>query len=130
MFLHLLNDTQQKAFLALAKQFVEADHKLSSEEQNLVELMYAETGLPFETELPTGDREALIAPFDNRQVQSAVLLELIGVGRADEEFSAEENAFVRETAAKFGFSTAELEKMQLWVEKQIALVQEAESFWS
>ena len=53
MFLHLFNNAQQTAFLALARQFIEADSKLSDEEHNLIELMYAEMGLDFDTELPS-----------------------------------------------------------------------------
>jgi uncharacterized tellurite resistance protein B-like protein len=130
MFLHLLNDTQQKAFLALAKQFVEADSTLSDEEHNLLELMYAETGLDFDAELPEGDVDTLLNAFTSRQARAAVLLELIGTGHADQEFSAQENEFVRNAAAQLGISEAEVRAMESWVERQLALAQEAERFWT
>lgn len=130
MFLHLLSDTQQKSFLALAKQFVETDRELSLSEHNLLELMYAESGLPFETDLPEGDRAALLAPFDSRQAKAAVVLELIGVGHADQEFSAEESAFINDVAKALGISCDEVKAMEVWVEKQLGLAQEAESFWA
>ena len=130
MFLHLLNDMQQRAFLAVAKQFIEADRRLSGEEQNLLELMYAEMALDFETELPSGDLETLLAPFDSRQARAAVLLELIGTGHADAEFHPEENAFVQKVAQGLGVSTEDVAAMESWVTRQLALAQEVERFWS
>jgi hypothetical protein len=129
MFLHLLNDTQQTAFLALAKQFIEADDVLSDEEHNLLELMYAEMGRDFETELPEGDADSLAAAFDSRQARAAVLLELIGVGHADNDFSAKESELIRNLAGQFGVAEEEVIRMEGWVQRQLALAQEVEGFW-
>jgi len=163
MFLHLLDDTQQKAFLALAKQFIEADSKLSDEEHNLLELMYAETGqdfaplpgnlteeldrlfaigdepgegspspaaVPEETQLPEGDLETLAGAFDTSQAKAVALLEIIGVGHADADFSPEESDFVRRLATAFGISDAKVGAMESWVTRQMALAQEVEQFWA
>ena len=130
MFLHILNDTQQRAFLALARQFIEADSKLSDEEHNLLELMYAEAGFDFDEELPEGDRAALLPAFDTPQSRAAVVLELIGVGHADNEFHATESEFVRSVAASLGVPEARVQQMENWVERQLALAQEAEQFWA
>jgi uncharacterized tellurite resistance protein B-like protein len=130
MFLHILNDTQQKAFLALAKQFIEADQHLAEEERNLLELMYAETGQDMDEELPSGGIDALLPAFDSRQARAAVLLELIGVGHADQSFHADESAFIRKVAAGLGVGEDEVRRMESWVERQLALAQEAERFWS
>ena len=129
MFLHLFNDSQQKAFLALARQFIESDQKLAEGEKNLLELMYAEMGQDFEAELPQGDLAALTEPFDTRQARAAVLLELIGVGHADDEFTPDENTFVCQVAKQFGISDAEVAEMDGWVCRQLALAQEVENFW-
>lgn len=163
MFLHLLDNTQQKAFLALAKQFIEADSKLSDEEHNLLEMMYAETGqdltplpseltgeldrlfsigdepgeagveeaaAPEEPALPEGDLETLAAAFETAQSRSVVLLEIIGVGHADADFSPEESDFVRRLATAFGISDAKVGAMESWVTRQMALAQEVEQFWA
>src|SRR5438067_2175410 len=114
MFLHLLNDTQQKSFLVLAKQFIEVDRKFADEEQNLLELMYAEMG----------------RGFDTRQARASVLLELIGVGHADQEFSPEESALLGKIAGAFGVSQEEVAAMDDWVQRQIALAREVDKFWS
>jgi len=130
MFLHLFTEDQRKAFLALAKQFVEADAALSNEEHNLVELMYAEADIPFETELPEGDVPALLGAFDTRQARAAVLLELIGAGHADRDFSADENAFVSKVAKGLGVGDEELRRMEDWVERQVGLAKDVQEFWS
>jgi len=130
MFLHILNDQQQTAFLALAKQFIEVDRHLADEEQNLLELMYAEMGLDFDTELPTGDLASLLTAFDSRQSRAAVVLELIGVGHADAEFKTEESDFVRNVARNLEVSDDTVRAMESWVTRQLALAQEVEQFWA
>jgi uncharacterized tellurite resistance protein B-like protein len=130
MFLHLLNDSQQRAFLALARQFVEADSTLSDEEHNLLELMWAETGLDFDVELPTDDLETLAGQFQNRQAQAAVLLELISAGHVDDNFHPEESAFIERVASVMGISREELKEMDDWVNRQLALAREVEKFWT
>lgn len=129
MFLHLLNDSQQRAFLALAKQFVEADQTLSDEEHNLLELLWAETGQDFDAELPEGDVETLAAAFDGKQVQAAVLLELITVGHSDDEFHPDESAFIDRLAAALGVDAAKVKEMDGWVTRQVQLAREVEKFW-
>jgi tellurite resistance protein len=126
MFLHILNDRQQRAFLALAKQFIEADRNLSQGEQNLLELMYAETNLPFETELPSGEPAELLKEFDSPQSRTAAVIELVGVGHADDEFHPEENAFLRKVAGALGVSDQRLAQIEDWVQRQLRLAQEAE----
>ncbi|MFN3649862.1 MAG: TerB family tellurite resistance protein [Armatimonadota bacterium] len=130
MFLHILNDQQQKAFLAVATQFIEADTHLADAEQNLLELMYAETGLPFETELPSGSVGDLLEPFDTKQARAAVLLELIGVGHADDDFHPEESRFVHDVAERLGFSDADVHAMEGWIQRQLQLAKDVEQFWA
>lgn len=129
MFLHLLNDTQQKAFLALAKQFIEADSTLSDTEQNVFELALAESGQSFDEELPAGTLEELAQPFDSRQSRAVVLLEMIGIGHADDEFHPAESEFVNKLGAQFNIAAEEIAEMESWIQRQMALAQEVEKFW-
>lgn len=130
MFLHILNDRQQRAFLALAQRFVEADSHLSSEERNLLELMRAEMGLSFDDEIPSADTRELLQAFDTGQARAAVVLELLGVGHADEHFSPEESALLNEVAQSFGITPEKLARFDDWVQRQLALAREAEEFWA
>ena len=129
MFLHILNDSQQKAFLALAKRFIEADSQIAEEEQNLLELMYAEMNLDFDAELPGGEPAELFAAFDTRQPRVAALLELIATGHADNSFDPAESKFIRQAADAWGIPEAEVARMESWIQRQQGLIAEAESFW-
>lgn len=130
MFLHILNDSQQKAFLALAKQFIEADSEIAEEEQNLLELMHAEMNQEFDVELPGGGPSELFAAFDTRQAQVAALLELIATGHADNNFDPAESEFIHEAAAAWGIPQEEVARMESWIQRQQSLIAEAESFWA
>lgn len=129
MFLHILNDSQQKAFLALAQQFIAADSQIAEEEQNLLELMHAEMNLEFDAELPESDLAGLLAAFDTRQARVAALLELIATGHADSNFHPEESAFIHQAATAWGIPEAEVARMESWIQRQQSLIAEAESFW-
>ena len=65
-------------------------------------------------------------PFDSRPTRAAALLEIIGIGHADNEFHPEESGFVRKMASSFGLSDGDVQAMESWVERQLALAQEAE----
>ena len=42
----------------------------------------------------------------------------------------DESAFVRKMAQGFGISEEEVGRMESWVERQLQLAREAESFWT
>ncbi len=130
MFVHLLNERQQRALLALANRFVVTDQALSDSEKNVLELLYAESGLPFDTTLPEGETSELLSVFDGRQSKAALLMELIGIGVADDEFTLSESAFIWEASRALGISEAELNRLEDWVKRQLSLASEAASFWS
>jgi hypothetical protein len=125
MFLHILNDAQQTALLALARQFIGADAVLADEEHNQLELMMAEAGWDFDQEVPDGPMADLAAAFDTRPAKMAALLEIIGVGHADETFSPEEDAFVQALTEKLGLTAEDVSRAETWVLRQLALAREA-----
>lgn len=129
MFLHLLNDRQQLAVIGLTRHFIEADSHLADAEQNLVELMMAEAGLSFDEELEPVAMDDAIRELNSRQAKAAALLELIGVGHADDQFHAAESLFLRDLAGRLGVKEDELQRMESWVERQNQLAREAEEFW-
>lgn len=126
MFLHTLTDDQQTAFLALAKQFIAADQTLSGEEHNQLELAMAETGWDFDEEVPEMTLEDIVPHFDTPTAQKVALLELIGIGHADQHFHPDENAFVLNVAGKWGIGEDTVRSLESWVQRQLALAQEAE----
>lgn len=126
MFVSTLSEPQKRTFITLAREFAHTDRHLSEVEESLLEALAAEAGLS--AKLP--QEEVDLAVFDSRRAKAAVILELIGIGQADSDYGPEENAFVRQLAARFDISDVELLAMENWVLRQIALTREAEKFWS
>lgn len=126
MFLTALTEPQKRAFLALARDFVQVDQELSEQESSLLTALFAETRLP----ASAIDGEADLSVFDSRRSQVAVILELIGIGHADSEYGPEEAAFVQGVAERLGVGETELLEMENWVLRQTALAREAEKFWT
>ena len=129
MFVHTLTEKQQSSFFSLAKQFLHADAVLSAEEKNLLELLVAEAGGDPSAEIPDGDLDELLAAFDSRQSRATVLLELIGMAHADENFCPDESRFILSVGERLGLSREEVNKMNDWVTRQMSLAAEVEGFW-
>jgi hypothetical protein len=126
MFLHILTDRQQAAFLSLARQFIEADQVLSDEESNHLELMMAETGWDFDEEVPVRPVDELAPVFETPAARKVALLELIAVGHADDQFHPDEDAFVQDLARRWDVSAADVARLEAYVQKQTALIAEAQ----
>ncbi|MBM3458834.1 MAG: hypothetical protein FJX77_09930 [Armatimonadetes bacterium] len=129
MFVHTLNDAQQTALLALAQRFVHADARLAESERNLLELLAAEAGRNPADEIPEQTMDSLLAAFDTRQARAVAVLELIGVGHADDHFCPAESLALSEIAGGLGFNGQEVQAMESWVQRQLALAQEVAQFW-
>lgn len=129
MFLHHLSQEEKKAFLTLAKEFILVDGELSSEEEELVEIMQGEMGI---TEgYPQGEysRKELFDMFESRRSQIAAIIEMQGLGYANMEYHTQEKAFIHEMAESFDISDEELAEIDDWVVRQVALLYEANEFW-
>lgn len=129
MFLHYLTETEKKAFLTLAKEFIIVDGELSHEEEHLMTIMKAEMGL--ENGYPDGQisRQELFKMFESRRSQIAAVIEMQGLGYANMEYHTQEKAFVQEMAESFGLTEDELAEIDDWVVRQVALLYEANEFW-
>lgn len=134
MFLHHLTKPQKKAFLPLALEFIAVDQHRNSAELHLLDQMKREMGIPVgeSTEPPAEpvDRKQLAKAFDDRRSRAVVLLELIGLGYADGEFTDREYAFIRDLAQAIGVSKGERLAMENWVVRQLELFREATEFWT
>jgi hypothetical protein len=129
MFLHYLNESEKKAFLTLAKEFILVDGELSHEEEHLMTIMKAEMGI--QHGYPDGQisRTELFRMFENRRSQIAAIIEMQGLGYANMEYHTQEKSFVQEMADSFGLTEDELAEIDDWVVRQVALLYEANEFW-
>lgn len=57
-----------------------------------------------------------------------MLLELLGLAHADQDYHATEKEFMQQVASACGVSENELRDMESWVVRQLALVSEAVQF--
>jgi uncharacterized tellurite resistance protein B-like protein len=129
MFLNNLSDEEKKAFLTLAKEFILVDGELSPEEEDLVRVMKAEMNI--EEGYPEGQmtRQQLFKKFDSRRSQVSAIIEMQGLGYANMEYHTQEKAFVQEMADTFGISDEDLNNIDDWVVRQVAMLYEANEFW-
>jgi uncharacterized tellurite resistance protein B-like protein len=130
MFLNHLSQNEKKAFLTLAKEFILVDGELSPEEEDLVAIMKSEMGI--QEGFPEGEksRQDLFKMFENKKSRMAALIEMQGLGYANMEYHIQEKAFVKEMAESFGITEEELDRIDEWVVRQVALLYEANEFWA
>ena len=129
MFLNHLNPEQKKAFLAIAMKIIGADGILEPRERQMVEAMRYEMGLYTDTDLPKGELEDIMKVFDTRKSRIVTMIEAIGLCLADENLGNEERKLIRALALMFEISEDEATKMENWVMRYRALVQEANSMF-
>lgn len=124
MFLHYLSTRQQSALLHYAREIMRADGTIEDDEQAYMDTLMAQTapGVVAE-EVPLEDMAGL---FSNRRSGVALMLELIGMGSADESLDAEEAVIVGQLASALGFSEEDVLDFNSWVRRQMMLVTEAE----
>ena len=125
MFLNSLNREQQKAFLAIAMKIIGADGILEPRERKMIEAMRYEMGLWNDTDLPKGEIEEIVKPFDTRKSKVISMLECIGLAYADEDLGQEEQKILRALALLFEFSEEEATTMENWVLRLNKLQNEA-----
>lgn len=129
MFLYNLTEEQKKAFLGVAHQFILADKKCSFEEGKMIEMMKIEMQLPPNMQPPQKNLEELLEQFGSRQSKISILLEIIGLGYADQDFNSDENDFIKKVSTIFGITEEERLSMENWVGRQLMLMQEAKAFF-
>ena len=125
MFLNLLNKDQKLAFLAVAMKIIGADGILEPRERQMIEAMRYEMGLFTETNLPKGDLEDIVKPFDTKKSRIIMMLESIAVAYADENLGAEEQKILRALALIFELSEDEATALEDWVLRYKKLQNEA-----
>ena len=128
MFLHELTTEQQRAFLILARQVMAADNRLAMKEVERLEALYRETGLPAETAAApdaVGDMNYL---FDSPRARAIVLLELLLVAHADDDFDPRENAVIHDVAERLEVYEDDWARFGDWATRYTALRREAETY--
>lgn len=115
MFLKDLNANQQKLFLGLAKELIEADKRITDHEIAMIASLSGEMGQPEMICNPSD--EVLGAFFPDKVSRVAVMLELIGLSACDGDFSIEEDKVINRLKKVFGMKDKEVNACRKWVQK-------------
>jgi len=130
MFIHKLAKDEQRAFFGLAKHLIASDGRIAEEEALALKQIEMETGLSSDGIAPCDATDAgVVAALSGKRARAATVLELLGIACADGEFHPAENAVIKSVAAALGVTDDELLWMANWVQRQIALTLEAETFF-
>ena len=123
MFVHYLNERQQSALLHYAHEMMRVDGAVAGEELALLDILrdQAEPGIKAE-DVPL---EELSGLFDDRLTRIAFLLEVVGMGYANQDFDPAESQLARDLANALALGDNTLEDVKSWVTRQLLLVQEA-----
>ena len=123
MFVQYLNERQQAALLHYSYEMMRADGSVEGDELAHLEVLrdQAQPGVEAE-DVPVADLPKL---FDDRVSRVAFLLELVGMGYADQAFDPGETKLVRELAHALVAEDDLLDDIESWVRRQMLLVKEA-----
>ena len=110
--------------LHYAREIMRADGAIQDDEQSHMDALMLQTTPGVEAEeIPLNDITGL---FSDRRSGVALMLELIGMGCADESLATEEAVIVEQLASALGFSDEDVLDFKSWVRRQMMLVAEAE----
>ena len=123
MFVQYLSEPQQAALLHYSYEMMRADNVVEAEESVHLEVLRSQARPGVEAEdVPIDDLPDL---FEDRLSRVALLLELVGMGYVDNQFSAGESELIGKMAAVLEIGEEDLDSIETWVKRQLALVEEA-----
>ncbi len=125
MFLHELSSEQRRAFLVLARQVIDADHRLAIQEVERLDRLYLEAGLEAEhADAPSGAGDLALL-FQTDRARLVVLLDLLLVAYADGRLHPRETEAIRRVAAQLEIDAGTWEAALDWARRYEDLVEEA-----
>lgn len=130
MFLHTLNLSERKSFLALAIHLVHSDGEFADTEEQRLRSLRREMALPADTELPDDSLTVLPVPFSSQESRTKVVLGLLELAYIDGVFDPRERAMIKEIGTRFEMSTDDLNKLEDWTIRLSSLMEEAKGLWS
>jgi tellurite resistance protein len=117
MFLNVLEQQEQHAFLQLAHQVAYADGYINEMEAQLMMMYKHEIGLSEDTVFSEISLQELIAQFKSEASKNAAFIEILGLILTDGEYNDEERMIVSKIKEGFGFSLEKYEMCKAWVHK-------------
>ena len=123
MFVQYLNERQQGVLLHYAYEMMRADSSIDAREMNRLEVLrdQVQPGVQAE-DVAIGELPDL---FDDRISRFALLVEVIGMGYADEAFDPQESEIINSMAKALAIDEDEILNIISWVKRQLLLLKEA-----
>lgn len=125
MFVQNLNERQQGVLLHYADEVMRADRKIDSAELMAMDILRNQTEPGVKAEdVPV---EALPGLFEDRLSRVSFLLELVGMGYANQDFDPTQSELVNDIAKVFSLhENGTLEAVEKWVRDELALMKQAQ----
>ena len=122
MFVQYLNERQQGVLLHYADRVMRVDGAIDAEEMVHIDMLREQAAPGTKAEdLPVAE---LPRVFEDRSSRMAFLLELVGMGYANEAFDPRQSELVEAVAAAFSLDT-DMDDVESWVRRQLLLTREA-----
>ncbi|WP_394145642.1 DNA repair protein [Vibrio atypicus] len=127
MFIQYLNLEQQSALYDFSKKLIAVDGHIDERETLLLETIVAQCSdsVDFDRAFELVELSSLLT---ENAPKMAFLIELVGLGYADQSLAESESKFLEHVAESIGVELPRLEELKDWVQRQIALVTEAQTF--
>ncbi len=124
MFVQYLSERQQSALLHYAQQMARADGFVADDEQEQLDVLrdQVQPGVKA-VDVPLDELAAL---FDDRMSRIAFLLEVVGMGYANDEFDPAESQLANSLVNALGVGDDVLDDIKSWVVRQLSLLREAQ----
>lgn len=125
MFVQNLNERQQGVLLHYADEVMRADRRIDAAELMAMDMLRNQTEPGVKAEdVPV---EALPGLFEDRLSRVSFLLELVGMGYANEDFDPTQSELVNDIARVFSLhENGVIEAIEKWVQDELALMKQAQ----
>ena len=130
MFLSVLTPMQQEAVMFLAREFIVTDEDISVKEQDVFDQMAREVELPMPSARYLSSHGAAVEALTTGKARAVAVIELLSIAYADGEYGEEERRYINDLVKEFGIPETTVTAMENWVLRYIALINEAQGFWS
>ncbi len=127
MFIQHLNDEQQAALYHFSKELIAADGYIDERETLLLDGIIAQCNNSADLEQKF-DIKQIPEIFSEKAQKMAFLIELVGVAYADQVIEENEDNLIKNVAEALSVELSLIDELKDWVQRQMALVFEAEKF--
>jgi tellurite resistance protein len=117
MFLNVLNEQEQTAFMQLAHLVAIADGYIDEKESQMMTLYKQEIGKIGDIAFEEASLQDLITLFTTEESKNAAFIEILSLIMSDGVYSDEERAIAKDITIGFGFTQQKYERCKEWVRK-------------